>query len=135
LDVEPILPAAAMPVYSHSNPDWEHKTIKRHTELYYVGACPDEPGVAKESQVPTYAALRLHIDSWRWAGVPFYVRAGKLLSVTTTEVFIEFKLPPQVVFAEAVPSRGNHVRFRLNPQVAIAVGPSEAPGESMVVAH
>ena len=93
----------------------------------------DESGVAKDSQVPTYAALRLHIDSWRWAGVPFYVRAGKHLSVTTTEVFIEFKLPPQVVFAEAVPSRGNHVRFRLNPQVAIAVGArAKRPGEGMV---
>ena len=65
--------------------------------------------------MPTYAALRLYVDSWRWEGVPFYVRAGKSLSVTTTEVFIEFKLPPQVVFAEAVPSMGNYVRFRLNP--------------------
>ena len=92
----------------------------------------DEPGVAKDSQVPTYAALRLHVDSWRWAGVPFYVRAGKNLSVTTTEMFIEFKLPPQVVFAEAVPSMGNHVRFRLNPQVAIAIGArAKRPGEGM----
>jgi glucose-6-phosphate 1-dehydrogenase len=92
----------------------------------------DEPGVAKDSQVPTYAALRLHVDSWRWAGVPFYVRAGKHLSVTTTEVFIEFKLPPQVVFAEAVPSTGNYVRFRLNPQVAIAIGArAKRPGEGM----
>jgi glucose-6-phosphate 1-dehydrogenase len=92
----------------------------------------DEPGVAKDSQVPTYAALRLHIDSWRWAGVPFYVRAGKNLTVTTTEVFVEFKLPPQVVFAEAVPSIGNYVRFRLNPQVAIAIGArAKRPGEGM----
>ena len=91
------------------------------------------PASPKTLQVATYAALRLHIDSWRWAGVPFYVRAGKHLSVTTTEVFIEFKLPPQVVFAEAVPSRGNHVRFRLNPQVAIAIGArAKRPGEGMV---
>jgi glucose-6-phosphate 1-dehydrogenase len=92
----------------------------------------DEPGVAKDSQVSTYAALRLHVDSWRWSGVPFYVRAGKNLKVTTTEVFVEFKLPPQVVFAEAVPSIGNYVRFRLNPQVAIAIGArAKRPGEGM----
>jgi glucose-6-phosphate 1-dehydrogenase len=93
----------------------------------------DEPGVAKDSQVATYAALRLYVDSWRWAGVPFYVRAGKCLKVTTTEMLIEFKLPPQVVFAEPVPTVGNHVRFRLNPQVAIAVGArAKRPGEGMV---
>ena len=49
----------------------------------------DEPGVAKDSKIGTYAALRLHIDSWRWAGVPFYVRAGKSLAITATEVFAE----------------------------------------------
>jgi glucose-6-phosphate 1-dehydrogenase len=82
----------------------------------------DEPGVSRNSQMGTYAALRLHVDSWRWQGVPFYVRAGKCLKTTTTEVFVEFKLPPQVVFTEAVPSIGNYVRFRLSPQVAIAIG-------------
>jgi glucose-6-phosphate 1-dehydrogenase len=82
----------------------------------------DEPGVSRNSQMGTYAALRLHVDSWRWQGVPFYVRAGKCLKSTTTEVFVEFKLPPQVVFTEAVPSIGNYVRFRLSPQVAIAIG-------------
>ena len=82
----------------------------------------DEPGVSRNSPMGTYAALRLHVDSWRWEGVPFYVRAGKCLKTTTTEVFVEFKLPPQVVFTEAVPSIGNYVRFRLSPQVAIAIG-------------
>lgn len=92
----------------------------------------DEPGVAKNSSVATYAALRLDVDSWRWEGVPFYIRAGKSLATTVTEVLVELKLPPQVVFAEATPTKGNHVRFRLSPQVAIAVGArAKRPGEAM----
>jgi glucose-6-phosphate 1-dehydrogenase len=97
----------------------------------YRGYC-DEPGVAKDSPVATYAALRLDVDSWRWAGVPFYVRAGKNLKMTATEVFAEFKLPPQVVFHEATPPVGNYVRFRLGPQVTIALGArAKRPGEGM----
>ena len=93
----------------------------------------DEPGVAKDSPMGTYAALRLDIDSWRWAGVPFYVRAGKRLEKTVTEVFAEFKRPPQMVFSEPVPPVGNHVRLRLGPQVAIAVGArAKRPGGGMV---
>jgi glucose-6-phosphate 1-dehydrogenase len=96
----------------------------------------DEPGVAKNSPVATYAALRLDVDSWRWAGVPFYVRAGKCLKTTTTEVLVELKVPPQVVFAEARPSIGNYLRFRLNPQVAIAIGArGKRPGETMAGRH
>ena len=92
----------------------------------------DEPGVAKDSQIGTFAAVRLSINSWRWQGVPFYIRAGKSLKTTSTEVFIEFKLPPQVVFNEATPSIGNYVRFRLAPQVTIAVGArAKRPGEGM----
>lgn len=92
----------------------------------------DEPGVAKDSLVPTYAALRLHVDSWRWDGVPFYVRAGKSLATTATEVFIEFKNAPQVVFPEPPPAQGNYVRFRLSPQVVIALGAlAKRPGEGM----
>src|SRR4030095_12895499 len=72
----------------------------------------DESGVAKDSYMATYAALRLYVDSWRWAGVPFYVRAGKCLAVTATEVFVELRTPPQVVFKEATPKLGNYVRFR-----------------------
>jgi glucose-6-phosphate 1-dehydrogenase len=92
----------------------------------------DEPGVAKDSPVATYAALRLDVDSWRWSGVPFYVRAGKNLKMTVTEVMVEFKVPPQVVFKEPTPAMGNYVRLRLGPQVAIALGArAKKPGESM----
>jgi len=92
----------------------------------------DEPGVAKDSYVGTYAALRLYIDSWRWDGVPFFVRAGKCLAKTVTEVTIELKNAPQVVFSEATPSAGNYVRFRLSPVVAIALGArAKKPGEGM----
>lgn len=93
----------------------------------------DEPGVAKDSYMATYAALRLHVDSWRWEGVPFCVRAGKCLKQTVTEVTVELKNPPQVVFTEAAPSRGNTVRFRVSPQVTIAIGArAKNPGEGMV---
>jgi glucose-6-phosphate 1-dehydrogenase len=92
----------------------------------------DEPGVSKESYMSTYAALRLYIDSWRWQGVPFYVRAGKSLQMTVTEITVELKVPPQVVFSEATPSVGNYVRFRLSPQVQIAIGArAKRPGEGM----
>src|SRR4051812_2866621 len=92
----------------------------------------NEPGVAPNSPIATYAALRLDVDSWRWEGVPFYVRAGKCLTMTATEVFVELKVPPQVVFTEAKPSLGNYLRFRLNPDVAIAIGArAKRPGEGM----
>ena len=92
----------------------------------------DEPGVAKDSYMGTYAALRLFVDSWRWQGVPFLVRAGKCLKMTVTEVFVELKNPPPVVFKEATPSVGNYVRFRLGPQVAIALGArAKRPGDGM----
>ncbi len=93
----------------------------------------EEPDVATASEVGTYAALRLHVDSWRWNGVPFFVRAGKSLAVTTTEVLVELRAAPPVVFAEPVPALGNYVRFRLSPYVAIAVGArAKQPGEGMV---
>jgi glucose-6-phosphate 1-dehydrogenase len=92
----------------------------------------EEPGVAKDSHMPTYAALRLHVDSWRWDGVPFYVRAGKCLAKTVTEVTIEFNKPPQVVFPEPIPGIGNTVRFRLSPEVVIAISAcAKRPGEGM----
>jgi glucose-6-phosphate 1-dehydrogenase len=92
----------------------------------------DEPGVAKDSYMATYAALQLHVDSWRWDGVPFYVRAGKSLAKTVTEVMIELKKPPQVVFHEAAALRGNYVRLRLSPVVEIAVGArTKQAGEGM----
>ncbi len=92
----------------------------------------DEPGVASGSTVPTFAAVHLRVDSWRWAGVPFFIRAGKSLATTATEVMVELNAPPHVVFKDAVPSMGNHVRFRLGPDVVIALGASaKHPGEAM----
>ena len=92
----------------------------------------DEPGVAKDSQVPTFAALRMWVDSWRWDGVPFFVRAGKSLGTTCTEVTVELKKPPLVVFKEPAPPVGNYVRFRLSPKVVIALGArAKRPGEGM----
>jgi glucose-6-phosphate 1-dehydrogenase len=91
-----------------------------------------EAGVSPDSIMGTYAALRLWVDSWRWEGVPFYVRAGKCLKMTCTEVLVELRMPPQVVFNEAAPPNGNYVRFRLGPQVAIAIGArAKKPGEGM----
>jgi len=81
-----------------------------------------EEGVARDSTVETFAAMRLHIDSWRWAGVPFYLRAGKNLPTTATEVLVDLARPPHMVFAEPAPSLTNYVRFRLGPEVAIAIG-------------
>ncbi len=92
----------------------------------------DEPGVAKDSTRGTYAAVRLYVDSWRWHGVPFFVRAGKGLARTVTEVFIEFRAAPPVVFPEPAPEQGNYIRFRLSPHVAIALGArAKRPGEGM----
>jgi glucose-6-phosphate 1-dehydrogenase len=93
----------------------------------------DEPGVSPNSSIATYAALRLYVDSWRWEGVPFYVRAGKCLTITCTEILVELKNAPQVVFTEPTPSIGNYVRFRLSPQVAIAIGArAKRPGDGMM---
>ena len=92
----------------------------------------DEVGVANNSIVPTYAALRLQVDSWRWEGVPFYVRAGKKLAVTATEVQVELKQAPAVVFPEKARPIGNYVRFRLGPDVAIGIGAViKKPGERL----
>ena len=92
----------------------------------------DEPGVATDSHVATYAALRLHVDSWRWEGVPFFVRTGKRLASTVTEVTVELKRPPHVVFAEPPPTVGNMVRFRLGPNVAITLDArAKKAGEEM----
>ncbi len=82
-----------------------------------------EPGVDPHSRVETFAAVRLQIDSWRWGGVPFFIRAGKCLPVTTTEVIVEFRRPPQKMFGgrEMITAR-NYVRFRLSPVVETAIG-------------
>jgi glucose-6-phosphate 1-dehydrogenase len=82
-----------------------------------------EPGVAKKSDVETFCALRLHIDSWRWHGVPWYLRSGKYLAQDVTEVLVELKPPPQPLFADSAPKQGrsNYVRFHLAPQSTIAI--------------
>ncbi len=93
----------------------------------------DEADVAPDSRVPTYAALHLFVDSWRWEGVPFYVRAGKHLATTCTEITVELKNAPQVVFTEQAPTLGNYVSFRLSPNVSIAIGARvKKPGEGML---
>jgi len=91
-----------------------------------------EEGVAAASQVETFAALRLHIDTWRWAGVPFYIRAGKCLPVSATEVVVTLKPPPLGIFDEIGPARSNYFRFRLSPEVVISAGALvKLPGEAM----
>src|SRR6185437_1520849 len=79
-----------------------------------------EKGVAPDSKVETFVALKLGIDSWRWQGVPFYIRAGKCLPVTCTELLIRLRRPP-TVFLSSGPIAPNHVRFRINPEVTIAL--------------
>ena len=92
----------------------------------------DEPGVAKDSTVETFAAVRVFVDSWRWQGVPFYIRAGKCLPVHATEVIVRLKRPPLNAFEEAPDREANYVRFRLSPDVAIAIGSwKKKPGEAM----
>jgi glucose-6-phosphate 1-dehydrogenase len=82
-----------------------------------------EPGVAKDSDVETFCAMRLFIDSWRWQGVPWYLRSGKCLPATAAEVLVELKPPPQKLFDDSVPVNGhaNYLRFRLSPNSAVAL--------------
>ncbi|MEX2466695.1 MAG: glucose-6-phosphate dehydrogenase, partial [Gemmatimonadota bacterium] len=103
----------------------------------------DEEGVDDESDVETYVALRTEINSWRWAGVPFYIRTGKRLATTATEVLIEFKQPPRLFFAR--PGSGgeseadetelphpNHVRFRFKPDERVSMSVQiKQPGEAL----
>jgi glucose-6-phosphate 1-dehydrogenase len=82
-----------------------------------------EPGVAKGSDVETFCALRLYIDSWRWEGVPWYLRSGKYLADTAAEVLVKLKPPPQRLFADSATATGlsNYVRFKLSPSSAVAL--------------
>jgi len=87
-----------------------------------------EKGVSPDSKVETFAALQLEVDSWRWKGVPFYIRAGKNLPVTCTEVLGRFRKPPTVIRESALSQ--NYLRFRISPEMTIAVGTTVmAPGE------
>jgi len=93
----------------------------------------DEPGVAPDSQVETFAALCLHIDTWRWSGVPFYIRTGKCLPITSTQVIVDLKCPPVAIFDEINAAQSNYFRFRLSPEVVISIGARvKRPGEQMV---
>jgi glucose-6-phosphate 1-dehydrogenase len=90
-----------------------------------------EKGVAPDSTVETFAAFRLEVNSWRWQGVPFYIRAGKCLPATCTEVICKLRKPPTVIPADALTS--NYFRFRISPDVEIAMGMTVmAPGDKMV---
>jgi glucose-6-phosphate 1-dehydrogenase len=104
----------------------EEKNLVRGQFLGYR----EEPGVAKDSKTETFAALRLEINSWRWKGVPFYIRAGKCLPVTATEIVGKFRKPPTLVPEGTLTE--NHLRLRLSPEVTIAMGMMVlAPGEGM----
>jgi glucose-6-phosphate 1-dehydrogenase len=90
-------------------------------------------GVAPESTVETFAAVRIKIDSWRWAGVPFYIRAGKCLPVTAAEILVELKRPPQAIFEDVQPIHPNSLRFRIGPMVETALAArTKLPGEALV---
>jgi glucose-6-phosphate 1-dehydrogenase len=92
-----------------------------------------ESGVAPNSHVETYAALRLFVDSWRWADVPFYIRAGKSLSTTVNEVFVTLKRPPFKLFDDVAKTPPNHLRFRLSPLVVLELGArAKRPGDAML---
>jgi glucose-6-phosphate 1-dehydrogenase len=89
-----------------------------------------EKGVAPDSKAETFAALRLEVDSWRWKGVPFYIRAGKNMPLTCTEVIGRFRLPPTVL-REGTLSQ-NYLRFRISPEMTIAIGATVmAPGQEV----
>jgi glucose-6-phosphate 1-dehydrogenase len=92
----------------------------------------ETPGVARDSQVETYAAVRLQLDTWRWEGVPFYIRSGKYLPVRATEVMVRFKQPPQAVFGRSDRGPPNHLRYRVAPSVETGLGVRvKVPGEAM----
>jgi len=94
-----------------------------------------EAGVAKNSDVETFCALRLYIDSWRWNGVPWYLRSGKYLAEKAAEVLVELKPPPQKLFADSVPleGRANYLRFRLSPSSAVALAARvKCPGKEFI---
>ncbi len=93
----------------------------------------EEPGVKSDSTTETYAAVRLQIDNWRWSGVPIYIRAGKHMPCSATEVRVELHRPPQVVFSEPVPPSHNCFRFQLTPRIEVGLNAEvKVDGERMV---
>ncbi len=110
-------------------PSLDEKSVVRGQFLGYRS----EKGVAPESKVETFAALRLEVNSWRWQGVPFYIRAGKCLPVTCTEVVIRLRRPPTLY--QGFQLKQNYFRFRVSPEVMVAIGanvlePGATVGES-----
>ncbi len=94
-----------------------------------------EKDVAADSDVETFCALRLYIDSWRWAGVPWYLRSGKCLPTTAAEVLVQLQPPPQALFDDSRPAdgRANYVRFKLQPTSAVALAARiKRPGKGFV---
>jgi glucose-6-phosphate 1-dehydrogenase len=97
-----------------------------------------EPGVAKKSDVETFCAIRLFIDSWRWQGVPWYLRSGKCMAASAAEVLVELKPPPQKLFDDSAPvnGRANYLRFRLSPDTAVALAARvKCPGKEYIGAQ
>ncbi len=100
----------------------------------YIGY-RDEPNVSPHSDVETFCALRLYINSWRWQGVPWYLRSGKCMAVSAHEALIELKAPPQQLFADSAPAKGraNHLRVRMAPGSEVAIAARvKRPGKEFV---
>lgn len=116
--LSPLSTRPLSPAMTCSNPRQRETRVRGQFVGYRA-----EPGVAKDSGVETFCALRLFIDSRRWAGVPWYLRSGKCLPETVFEILVELKPPPQQLFADSSPAGGpaNYLRFRLAPEVAIAL--------------
>ncbi len=107
-------------------PSLSEKNVVRGQFLGYR----KEKGVAPDSKVETFAALRLEVNSWRWQGVPFYIRAGKCLPVTSTEILLRLRLPPPVY--RGFHLKQNYFRFRISPETMVAIGTNVlAPGEKV----
>ena len=112
------------------SPIERHRVVRGQFEGYR-----EERGIAPESDTETYVALEVEIESWRWAGVPFYLRSGKKLPVTATEILVEFKAPPRHFFAQsdAPAPHPNHLLFRTKPGERVSISAQvKRPGDSLV---
>jgi len=145
-DPKPSLPNSLQSCHGAPRPHRTVKTVRDEKVKVLKAIRPIEPthlvrgqfrdyrqekGVAPDSQMETFAALQLEVDSWRWKGVPFYIRAGKNLPVTCTEVIGRLRKPPTVIKDSALSQ--NHVRFRISPEMTIAIGATVmSPGEAFI---
>jgi glucose-6-phosphate 1-dehydrogenase len=118
---------AKLRVFQAMQPISPEQTVRGQFRAYKA-----EPGVAADSAVETFAALRLNIDNARWAGVPFYIRAGKELPLTATEVMVTLQPPPHQVFDTLGAGKANYFRFRIGPDALISMGARvKLAGEAM----